>query len=370
MRKNILILAHNYGMQFLESCNQYTRLYDKSLYEVTVVFLTGESDADMRVKTLAENVIFMNCHKSEIRGLKISAIKKLLSLCREKKFTTVICHRYKPTYIILWIAQFYQFEKCFFVMHALGTMSSLPRKLFMAALFRKNMILAGVSDAVRDDMRKDLWRVPKKQIITLYNIIDQDLFEPQLVERDIAREQLAIPEEAFVFGNIGRLVEAKDQKTLIQALALIKPMCPKACVVIIGDGRLEVSLKELTRELQLEDAVIFAGFIPDSFQLIKAFDTLVLCSIEEAFGRVLLEAMIARLPVIASEVDGIPEVVGDSGYLVTADNAPKLANIMQEIYHLPQNDLLKQGENGYQRMLKMFSLAPFEKDFWHAYNSL
>jgi glycosyltransferase involved in cell wall biosynthesis len=363
MRKNILILCHNYGVQFLESCNQYSQLFDTARYEVTVIYLIGPANDQIRSKTLAEQVVFLNLPKYAISGLKLHAIRKLLKICREKSFDTVICHRYKPTYIMLWVAQFCQIKNLFFVMHALSTVKALPRKLLLAALYKKNMYFAGVSNAVCDDLRKDVWRIPQQKIITFYNIIDYELFEPKILSREQARRELGIPQDSIVFGNIGRLVKAKDQRTLLDALALLKTSSPTAHVTIIGDGRLEKELKTHAQHLQISHRVIFTGFVEDGFRFMKAFNALVLCSVEEAFGRVLLEAMIARIPIIATRADGIPEVVGNTGYLVEPSNATQLASAMQKIYSASNSELTALGEKSYQRMLDNFSPASFKKTF-------
>lgn len=364
MRKNILILGHSYGMQFIESCNQYTQLFDKTRYEVTVAYLVGEPDDAIRQKTEAENVIFLNLSRAAIRGLKFTAIRKLITLCREKNFDIVICHRYKPTYIMLMAAQFCQIPTLVFVMHAIGTMQAISRRLLIAALARNNMIFAGVSDAVRDDLRRNMWRIPVERIVTLHNIIDNQLFEPRLLSRDEARKKLGLAENTFVFGHIGRFVKEKDQKTLLQAYEKFTLQHPNTQLVIIGDGRLEADLKQEVHTLGLENNVVFAGFIPDGFRLMKAFNILVLCSIKEAFGRVLLEAMVARIPIIATKVSGIPEVVGDAGFLVAPKEPQKLADTMSIAFQTPTTELMHLGNKGYERMLKHFSIEPFKKTFW------
>jgi glycosyltransferase involved in cell wall biosynthesis len=253
-----------------------------------------------------------------------------------------------------------------FVMHAFGTMSSLSRRFIVAALLKKNMIFAAVSNAARDDMRKDMWRVPKERIITFYNIMDHALFEPKIINRNDARQRLGIADDAFLFGHIGRFVKEKDQKSLITAFALIKPKCPAAKLVIIGDGKLEQTLKQQIKMLHIENDVVFAGFIMDGFRMMKAFDVFVLTSTEEAFGRVSLEAMTARVPLIATEVSGIPEVVGDSGFLVPPANSKKLAECMLKVYELSPTELVSWGEKGYQHMLKNFSITSFSKTFWQS----
>ena len=172
MRQTVLILGHSYATQFIDVFNQYSRLFDQNKYEVTIAYLTGEPDHTVKQRTFAEHVLFLNQSKKSIRALKILAICKLFTLCREKKFKIVICHRYKPLYIMLWVAKFCHIFALIGVMHELNTMSSLGRRLLIASLRRKNMLFAGVSNAVRDDLRKSLWFVPEQYIITLYNVID------------------------------------------------------------------------------------------------------------------------------------------------------------------------------------------------------
>lgn len=364
MRKQILILGHNDATQFIDIYNQYTRLFDKNEYEVTVALLTGESSDQTRQRIIADNLLFLNFSKQDIRTLKIGAIKKLLALCREKHFDIVICHRYKPSYIMLWAAQFHKIPALIFVMHELGTMASPGRRMLTACLARKNMLFAGVSNAVRDDMRKDLCRVPQDRIITLYNMIDVDMTEPHLLSREQARAALNLPGGAFVFGTVGRLAVNKDQQSLIHAFALIKPHCPNAKLVIIGDGELEAQLKEQVKTSHLSDDVIFTGFLPAGFRYMKAFDSFVLSSIQEAFGRVLLEAMIARLPIIATSVNGIPEVVNNAGVLVKPKDFLGLAAAMREIYAASPAIREQKSDKAYQRAIANFSIPRFQEQFW------
>src|SRR5690348_9512047 len=107
MRKNILILGHNDATQFIDIYNQYTRLFDKEKFVVTVAYLTGAPNEETRGRTIAEHVIFLDIPKQQVRMLKIGAIRKLLALTRENKYQLVICHRYKPTYVMMWVNLFH-----------------------------------------------------------------------------------------------------------------------------------------------------------------------------------------------------------------------------------------------------------------------
>jgi len=364
MRKAILIFGHGYATQFIDISNQYTKLFDPAKFEVTVAYLIGKPDEKIRQRHLAENVYFLNSSKRATRGLKMAAIKKMLQLQREKKFQIVICHRYKPSYIMLWVARFCQIPALFFVMHELKTLSSIPRRLIVAILMQKNMFFAGVSNAVRDDIRRDIWGVSAEQVITLYNMIDIELTEPTFLERNAARAKLNLPENSFVFGTLGRLVKAKDQQTLINGFALIKTQCPQAKLIIIGDGVLEETLCQQVKQLGLEKDIILTGYIQQGFCLLKAFDVFVLTSIKEAFGRVLLEAMVAKVPVIATRINGIPEVVGDAGILIDPQNPVQLANKMLAFYNMSKAELKQWADKGNQRTIRDFSMQRFNEIFW------
>ncbi len=366
-RKNILIFMHNDGTQFIDIANQYAKSFDKNNFKVTVVYLSKNQQIVL-TKTEAEEVIYLNCSKRDIRGLKIGAIKQMVALCRARKFSVVICHRYKPIYIMLWAAQFCRIPMLIFVMHALHTITHIGRKILIAGLIRKNMYFAGVSNSVRDDLRKNLWRVPAERIITLYNSIDVNVTEATLLTRADAREYLKLSPDTFVFGTVGRLVPDKDQRTLIRAFKIIHEKIPQAKLMIIGDGRLAQDLKNLVDELDLHHAVIFTGFIANASCYLKAFDVFVLSSVEEAFGLVLIEAMVARLPVIGTRVYGIPEVISDAGLLVEPGNAELLAQAMLTM--ALSDERLNWGEKAYAQVNENFSLERFKEKLSAVINQL
>jgi glycosyltransferase involved in cell wall biosynthesis len=366
MKKNILILGHSYIPPFVDVNNQYAALFDQ--HHVTVVYLTGAPDEAIRDKHLNQDVIFLNLSKKSIKGLKLNAIKKILQLCYKMKFDIVICHRYKPAYIMLWVSLFCKISSIFFVMHELRTMRHYSRKLLVALLARKNMFFVGVSNAVRDDIRHDIWRVPSSRILTFYNMINVNHMEQIYLTREVARQQLNLPQDAFIFGHLGRLVKNKDQKTLIHAFKLVKQHYQNVKLVIMGAGELETDLKSQVDADGLREDVLFPGFIPDGACLIKAFDVYISSSTQEAFGRVLLEAMAAKVPIIATHVHGVPEVLGDAATLIEAGSAEILAEQMMRYYVMPPVERHVWGEKAYERVTRFFSFAQLELRFQHLLN--
>lgn len=364
MRKNVLIFGHNDATQFIDIFNQYTRLFDPAKYLVTVVYLTGEENPETRQRTIAEEVIFLNIPKKKIRGVKIGAIRQMLALTRKKNFEIVICHRYKPSYIMLWIGMMVRIPALICVMHELGTMSSFGRKLLMGALWKNTVYFAGVSNAVRDDLRRSLLRIPEQNIVTLYNVIDADLTEPDILSRDEARKALRLSEDDFIFGNIGRLVRNKDQATLIHAFSLIKPYCPKAKLIIMGEGELETRLVQQVQDNGLSDSVLLTGFVPNAVRYIRAFDCFVLSSIQEAFGRVLIEAMLARCPIIATAVNGVPEVMANTGIVIPPRDAIKMSQALRQMFDATPAKRKEMANLAYQHMQDNFSIPAFQRQFW------
>ena len=121
---------------------------------------------------------------------------------------------------------------------------------------RKRLSLLGVSDAVRDDMRKCLPKWPTGRINTLYNRIDIDAVQAGQLSGTPAREALGLSVDGFIVGNVGRLHPDKDQATLLRGFAQALPGLPAgARLAILGKGRLEEALKALAVELGIAGQV-------------------------------------------------------------------------------------------------------------------
>lgn len=193
-----------------------------------------------------------------------------------------------------------------------------------------NKCRVGVSQAVCAMLRKQGVRADK--IVCIENGIDVERFN---ITVDISDEKagLGIPDSAKVIGAVGRLVEQKGHKYLIEAFKIIEDQFSNVRLMIVGDGPLEYTLKEQVKDLGLEGKVIFAGQREDIPYLLAAMDIFVLPSITEGLPLVLLEAMAAGKPVIASRISGIPEVIEDGvdGVLVEPANADVLASAIKNL---------------------------------------
>ncbi|TDV65995.1 glycosyltransferase [Pseudomonas sp. LP_7_YM] len=329
--RHVLQFCHGYDGPFLDCARQYASLFAAKGYRVTTVFLTGAADAQVAAGCASDDVLFMEYSSKAIRGLKLGAIRDLRKIAASRDFAFCIAHRFKPIYIALLATGL----PVIGVHHAFGDYQRRSRKLF-AHLFRMRLSLLGVSDAVRDDMRKCLPKWPTGRIQTLYNRVDIEPLAATQVSREEAREGLGLPHDAWIVGNVGRLHPDKDQATLLRGFAQALPTLPaNSHLVILGKGRLEQDLKELAMELGIGHQVMLPGQVPQANRYFKAFDAFALSSDHEPFGMVLLEAMVAGVPVIATAVGGAREVVEGVGILFPLGDAEHLA---QGLTHLSRLD--------------------------------
>ncbi|MGL4315185.1 MAG: glycosyltransferase [Pseudomonas sp.] len=356
----VLQFCHGYDGPFLDCARQYAALFAGTRYKVCTVYLTGAPSAEVEAGSASDQVIFLDYSSREVRGLKLKAIADFRRIAASRDFKLCIAHRFKPVYVALLGSSL----PVIGVHHAFGDYRRLSRRLF-ANVFKQRLVLLGVSDAVRDDMRACLPGWPGERIATLYNRVDIDAVQAEQVSRESSREHLGLPPGAWVVGNVGRLHPDKDQATLIRGFALALPQLPAdSLLAIMGCGRLEGSLKALAAELGVTDRVRFLGQIPGGRRYFKAFDLFALSSDHEPFGMVLLEAMAADVPLVVSDCGGGREVVGDAGRLFPLRDAGALAiAICQSALALPEARV-RERQLMRLRLSQCFSDAAVGSVFW------
>jgi glycosyltransferase involved in cell wall biosynthesis len=226
--------------------------------------------------------------------------------------------------------------------------------------------LLGVSDAVRDDIRSCLPNWPAARIQTLYNRINVQALQGSHVSVREARETLGLSMDAWIIGNVGRLHPDKDQATLLHGFAAALPDLPaNSQLVILGIGRLEQDLKAMARELGIGDRVLFLGQVPEARRYFRAFDVFALSSDHEPFGMVLLEAMAAGVPLLATACGGAKEVVEGVGILFPLGDAEHLAQGLQHLAAMDDQQRRQCAELMLDRLRERFSDRAVRDAFWH-----
>ncbi len=161
----------------------------------------------------------------------------------------------------------------------------------------------------------------------------------------------------LVVGTVAHLSPEKGHQTLLEAAPRVLSRVPDVHFVLVGGGPLMSTLKARVEELGIEKKFTFTGFRSDSEALMKNFDVFCLPSISEGLSSAILVAMASRLPIVATQVGGIPELVldGETGVLVPPDDADQLAVGLCKVLESPQLRK-KMGCAGRQRIEETFTL--------------
>jgi glycosyltransferase involved in cell wall biosynthesis len=196
--------------------------------------------------------------------------------------------------------------------------------------------------------------VPRQIIRVIPNAIDSS--DEVKADGTNFRRHCGAGSDDLLIGVIGRLSPEKGQAVFLQALTEVLKFVGKARAVFVGDGQDMAGLKEQTRLRGLEDRVTFMGHQTDMPPIYAGLDLVVIPSLSEGLPNVLLEAMVYRKPVVATNVGGIPEVMQDglSKFLVSPGDAQAMANTILEVLRDPtlRREL---GEAGQRRVREAFS---------------
>lgn len=184
------------------------------------------------------------------------------------------------------------------------------------------------SDATGEKFRRFDGR--RKKVVTVHNPVDLESFRPTAPDEKLRAAFGAAPGDVLV-GVVGRLVEFKGHRYLIEAADAIARECGagecRMKFVIVGDGPLMEECRRRASESAAADGIVFTGHRDDVAAVMNALDIFVLPSVEEHFGRVVIEAMACEKPVVATRAGGVPEIIEDgvSGLLVEPCDSAALA---------------------------------------------
>ena len=188
-------------------------------------------------------------------------------------------------------------------------------------------------------------------IQVIYEGVDLDW-----IDAHQSNSTLAVGERLKV-GTVAYLSPEKGHYVLLEAAARIVSRFPEVVFVLVGKGESMSKLRDKIRELDLENHVLFTGFRNDSETLMKEFDIFCLPSLSEGLSSAILVAMASSLPVVATQVGGIPELVvdGETGLLVPANDARQLAAALGQVLE-SQSLRRRLGQAGRRRVERKFML--------------
>ena len=226
-----------------------------------------------------------------------------------------------------------------------------PFRYVDRTLARGAQRLVAISDAVRRFLIEAGHRAEKVE--TIHYGLDRLPDEPS----EVTPAEAGVPEGAPLVLAAGRLVQQKDHATLLRAFARARERCPDAVLAVLGIGPLEQETRALATELGLDGAALFPGRLELRDWLERA-QVFAHSSRWEGFGIVLLEAMLAGLPIAATRASAVPEVVadGESGLLVEPGDTHALGDALAGLLADPDRARTL-GEAGRARARTEFSVA-------------
>lgn len=194
--------------------------------------------------------------------------------------------------------------------------------------------IMAVSDGIKNDLIKS--GINEKRIAMIQNAVEQNGNKERFTRNRRAKRRLFnIQEKEFVVGYIGRLSEEKGVKYLIEAHTLLAESGALVKMLIIGDGPQRKELEDLVKNAGSDGSVMFTGFQNDIENWLPAMDVFVLPSLTEGTPMSLLEAMAGGIPVVATAVGGVPQVVDSkkNGILVSPGKPEEIKDAIHVLYN-------------------------------------
>ncbi len=245
----------------------------------------------------------------------------------------------------------------------------LKRNIFSRRKYTKNVdAIIAISEGVRDVLLKG--GIDPAVIEVVPSGIDFSPFD-EVQTKDFLRTEFGFAADDFLVGIVAALEDHKGHKYLLEAASLIKRQAPHIKIIVVGKGSLELELDQQAKDLRVEDLVFFLGFREDVPRILASLDVFVLSSYLEGLGSSIMDAMASRLPVVATAVGGIPEVVldNDTGLLVPPRDPKAMADAILRLYS-DRALAARLGRRGYEVVHAKFSAEAMARKIIAVYEKI
>ena len=247
--------------------------------------------------------------------------------------------------VIVTVHNFLIFQDSNFIMRGLAAM--VERRLE-----RYTDKLITVSSSLKRSLI-EIEGISSEKLVTIPNGIDVESWKAEGRKKTL-KTKLGLKEDDLLIASVGRFVPFKGHKILLEAAKIACEKRAELKVAIAGDGPLREELIALVDKLGLGEKVFFLGFVDDTRELFFDADMFVLPSLKEPFGIVVLEAMAASLPVIATRAGGVPDIIDqDEGILVEPGDPKELAD----------NIIALAGDKGKRALIAEKALKKVTREF-------
>ena len=362
--KKILIVQtrHIESISYLTA--ELVNAFPANAYQVTLVYLEAGEPSD--TDKLAHKCYFLGLNKTDYKGLRLKAIKKLRPFFEQHQYDVVIANMYKPVHLLMQLRRSISAPVCIGIIHAFGEFDRPMRRWGMRWMLDSRWTIVGVSAAVRSYLIKAGCGLHEHNTFAINNALDVKTVAAAAMTQSDARALLSLPAEGLIFGTIGRCVKGKRHLELIQAFELFAKQKENVFLVIIGDGELFPQLKRYVIEHNLADKVRLVGYIDQAARVVRALDVFMFPSESEGFGLALLEAMAASVPAIVHNVEPLRSIVAGCGDAVDCADVDAISNAMNVHYGLKSEAREEKGFAHFQQVIANYDI----KQYRDAYRDL
>lgn len=308
------------------------------------------------------------------KGIDWSCVRRLKRVIKARGIDLIHAHQYTPFFYAVSTGVAARRPAVLFTEHG-RFFPDYPRKkriLFNRALLRKKDRVIGVGEAVRQALISNEG-IAAERTEVIYNGIDVNRFASSAVSahREQVRDELGIGRDAYVGVLVGRLDYLKDHSTAIRTAERVAHTCPDFRLLLIGDGPERSKIEAEIAEKSLGKVVTLLGTRHDVPRLLHAADVCFLSSISEGIPLTLIEGMAAGIPVVATAVGGVGEVVIDheTGLLAPSGDDRLLADCLIQLAR-DEERRREMGECGRLRASQMFSEAKMHQRYRDLYNEM
>ena len=314
-------------------------------YDV-VVALGGNGPLIQKLEEALVKVVKISALQRDVSVVKeLISVWQISSIIRQEKPEVLHINSSKAGILGVLMGRILLVPKIIFTSHGWAFNEKRPwyQKVVFKFIHWLTVLLSHQTIAVSYELKRQMnWLFAEKKMVVIHN----GRTIKNLLERNEARDRLISHDDRlkpyrndFWSVTIGELHPVKQHDVTIKAIAKLVEKHPNVRHIIISGGEEKENLQALISDLKLTRNVFLLGAIDEASQYLKAFDLFVLASRSEALAYVVIEACIAGLPIIASRVGGIPEIIenGESGYLVPGGNVSALAHAYTELLTNPQD---------------------------------
>ncbi len=331
---------------------------DKNSFEPFVLSL---NPGELTVEFEKENIYARSLDKKP--GVDTGLMIRAVRIVKDLGIDVINAHHFSPC-MHIFPASLTNRVPLIYTDHTVHEISMIPWYWVMiGTLCLKDCYgVLGISHACTKKL-VETFRVPAHKAFTLLNATNLERFDVA-VDKRAKRASLGLKPDEKIVGIVGNLREQKNHANILKAFSIIRKSNDRIRLLVIGEGPMRDELTALRSSLGLEDTVAFLGARLDVSEIFKIMDAYCLCSHYEGLPLTILEAMASKVPIAATDVVGINDVVtnGVNGLLVRPDNPDELASAIVRILDNPEL-ALKLSETAYNYVFANHSMGPWIRKY-------